>query len=393
MKTRSTIILLALMILILLSCGRNAPQIIAIDSSKSYGNKIDSFLISKDSFDYRKITDRKIVFLETKGNNSLIGEVSRLEIFDNKIFIYDKQFGRVVCFTSTGKFLFNISTKYQIDSWSFDSLDKRIIVYNIKNRVIEFYSPTDGKFLNSIKIDFYGIEIASLGNLILFKNEYLDINGEDLKYYIFYYNLNTNKIEKVALPIKYIKEGSFQSDPFSFCNYGNSVFLLPTGSYEIYKLSKDSSMSKYISIQIPEKNKLPIDFMSPSMTGYRRKFYQFDNPQNKNIFCSIHDFTLNSRYMFCISKINGINYFSIYDIIHNKFKIYSDLYDPDKLLWGFPRIANEGTAYCSIYYQKCKEYFDYCKRHNLEIPEKLANYIKSGNPSSNPAIMFGSLNL
>jgi hypothetical protein len=121
-----------------------------------------------DSFDYRFIR------LETT-DDCLIGNISRIEIFDNKIFILDFSYAKLIyAFDMNGKFIAKIGSKgpgpgeYNHPcNFTIDRENKRIIVYDMNLNKFLYYD-FYGKHLYNMPGSFYHNDFLLSGDRFYF---------------------------------------------------------------------------------------------------------------------------------------------------------------------------------------------------------------------------------
>lgn len=191
------------------------------------------------------IKDAEFVFLD---NSFLIGEIKRMILFDNKIFIQDKVTDRIIVYTLDGNYLFHIDSKgkgpseyLKIDDFAIDKRYNCIIIYDSRSHQILAYSIEDRKFINTQKVNFYPTKLACVGDLLYFYNPYTFNYPEDKE---FHYSLiSTSK--KIKINTKYFGVnnhiGNFMSNPNTQgFFYGEDITFLDRFDNIIYKINEDS---------------------------------------------------------------------------------------------------------------------------------------------------------
>lgn len=110
--------------------------------------------------------------LETK-NNCMIGEISKVKISQNYIYILDRVGNSLLVFNTNGKFEKKISSigagpDEYVKLMDFDVEDGNIFLLDMLSKKVLHYN--DFKFINSSKINFLATEICIIPNGLLFKN-------------------------------------------------------------------------------------------------------------------------------------------------------------------------------------------------------------------------------
>ena len=176
--TRLLLLSLSL-VLFFTSCVRKAPTM--IDFKIFEYNQIKKIeRISFDNSDY--IDSCKFVLLETS-DQSLIGEISQLKIFEGNYYIYDKLTKKVKVFNKAGKFLHDIGSfgngkgEYTaISTFFVNQKDLKVCLFDPLKKSVHEYT-LEGKYLQSIEHNFS--EYSFFQNIIYGNNElfcYSNIN-------------------------------------------------------------------------------------------------------------------------------------------------------------------------------------------------------------------------
>jgi hypothetical protein len=158
-------ILFTASVLLLHACNQNKQG-----EDKTFTIHIDSKNIVSSIKFSELITDCKYVPLETKVE-CLIGQLSKIEVFNNEIFTLDSRSARAIYrFSEKGKFLNQIASQgrgpgeySQPDDISLNANTGEIAILDqIK---VLFYKP-DNTYLKSVRLPFYSYKIALYDNKI-----------------------------------------------------------------------------------------------------------------------------------------------------------------------------------------------------------------------------------
>ena len=163
---------LVLVLFFVFSCTEKKSEIIlkdiSIDSKENF---------KKDSKLSEVIEDFRFVSLENT-KNSLIGEINKIRVFNNKIFVLDALTSKsLFIFSNTGSFLYQVGRvgngpgEFLLPmDFTIDKKNKEIIILDAERKRMHFYS-LEGEFIKTKKLDFFGdaLEYDNHRDEILFK--------------------------------------------------------------------------------------------------------------------------------------------------------------------------------------------------------------------------------
>ncbi|WP_316824163.1 MULTISPECIES: 6-bladed beta-propeller [Pedobacter] len=245
----------------------------------------------------------KVISLETSAA-SLIGNINRISIFDNRIYILDRATNSVFIFNWNGKFITKIHDigvdkgKYiGIMDFAIDKASKRILVHTHRPYKLIYYN-MEGKFLSETPLEGYykNIDIPAKGKLLTinptgsYTANVLDLNSGDKNEFI----------HKDAISEKF----NFFSTVFP--NVLNSLGTYVTVPYSpvIYKYSDDKIIPAY-RINFGKKN-MP------------------DSLLDKNLPASdIYNEAMKNEYGFFISNFRETKNFLVFSYGKNSIVVYS----------------------------------------------------------------------
>lgn len=224
--------------------------------------------------------------LETT-KESLIGSIKKAVRAENNYYILDSEVDKVLCFNESGKFLYKLGEvgKGPGEYLSVDDLqvfENIIYVLARDSKKVMLFS-IKGEFLNEIKLNDY------YSNFIIM----------DAEFAFFYRNFNRNKHNtnltcyslekgKVISNFHKIKDSQFGQGYATKCFdlSNNSVYFICQNDYNIYDISKKSSIAEFY-IDFGAKYSLPhesryynykeIEEIGNKVVSGMNNLYAFDN--------------------------------------------------------------------------------------------------------------------
>jgi hypothetical protein len=237
---RSCTLIFSILLFLLFSCQNNS-----IIEDKIYSEFDVEFNKNvKNIDDLSFVKSAKLVFLE---NDRLIGNIKKLYIHDNKIYIWDNVADKIFVFDTSGKYCFSLSGKgmgpneyISITSFCYSKTDNNIFILDTKKRKIFCFSGQDGKFLYKEDIEHVPISIESDLEKLYFYNPFtFNYSNSDLKYSL----ITTNKKSNILNKEFYVDDqfGKLVHNPSFQDGFGTGVDLLLINRYDlnIYNLTKN----------------------------------------------------------------------------------------------------------------------------------------------------------
>ena len=246
----------------------------------------------------------KYLPLETN-SECLIGQLNKVDFFENDIFVLDTRSARSVYrFSSEGKFLNQIASRGRGPGEYFDPSDisiksntAEITILDRDNIQVLFYKP-ENTYLRSIKIPVYAYKLAWYDNDKM--AVYSDKN-EDL----------------VLLDEKGIQIGAFFKNGYvkkmvmnyPFQSYKENLLYLAYMDYTIYKIS-ENKVTPHVKFVFDKKM-------------YKDKDIGFlmANQDNNNYLVEIKYYSENSSHIFMVYLYNRSAYMVIYNKLNSKTNI------------------------------------------------------------------------
>ncbi|MEZ0454390.1 6-bladed beta-propeller [Sphingobacterium thalpophilum] len=237
-------------------------------------------LLSLKTSDF--IASIQFVPLETT-SESEFGEISQIEIIDGFYVILDRISNEILFFKKNGDFVRKISPKNQdipipyhyISKFSIDSNRGILYFFDLQSAYIYEFD-LSGRFLNlrnKKPIDYKIRETYHLGKYTINYFSYESIVSDTKRSPAIIVNEGERKSESYLFfnPSVINYDDIYDSRKYFFKSEKSLLFSRP-GDYNIYEFNK-GRIDKSMSISLPEKFKLPGDFLSNNRyTGKRRKY-------------------------------------------------------------------------------------------------------------------------
>ena len=162
------VLYVALILAVFSSCKRSSVK----DIGKA--QKIDCCEITNETFKLSDVASSfSIIPLETN-DSCLIGEINKLEFFNENIFVLDKIYSaRLFVFNKEGKYLFDIGRRgaapdeyVQINDFSIDKKNNIIYVLCDKKKVFSY--SLSGQYMGQIALDFFAAAMEYKNNWFYF---------------------------------------------------------------------------------------------------------------------------------------------------------------------------------------------------------------------------------
>lgn len=324
------------------------PENIGVDLSQSR-SLVTSKLVSDD---------HEIIKLET-ADNYLIGEISKVIVHGNRIFILDRGVAKTVfCFDRTGKFINLIGSRGggpgEIDDpRDIEVVDNRVYLIDRQCRIFTF--DLDGRFLSYFRLPFLSTQFCLLNgqSIFLYNQEKSDQFTDHL--------IQIKQFQSVVSSDFTIRS-EFVSDYSglqSFARNKNKALFIKMFCDTIFRLD---SISVYPAFVISSSKQIPSDYFSS------RAKVQDAFSSNDYFRLAPQNFAENDASLIFTSTYQGslnYHYFDKQSRKHVWFKRFSD-------------DLFQGGLFPPVVVGIDDEHFVYV----LSMPEMLSNYrsIRSENP-------------
>ncbi|WP_106832093.1 6-bladed beta-propeller [Parabacteroides pacaensis] len=226
--------------ILLFSCKENAQKA-DIDSKDVKTLTLSSMEEAFNDTAYFK--GPQLVALETT-DESLIANIDRVFMDDNKLFIYDLQLQEIFIFDVTGKYLSKISRKgkgpgeyIQITDFTIDPIKKQILALcSIPHK--RMYFTYDGTFIKEESHTSSYYRLTTDGNYTYF--EKITLNDSDYQLHIL--NTKTGEKQEGLKPLNI--QNFFYTNGNSFSR-GKDILYVRRYDNSIYELKKGKIIEKY----------------------------------------------------------------------------------------------------------------------------------------------------
>lgn len=239
------------------SCSYSSNKLEIIGGEMSDDNLIkissSNFFKKKDISPYLKSVH--YVKLELN-DDSMFGEITNIEIFNDKIYILDYVTGNLFVFTIDGKFLFSLNKQgsgpgeyTQIDFFSIDKNLNQIVIADLMTNNVMRYD-LNGKFISKQKVPCWvdGVYPIKGGKMVLFTN-YRDNSSKFINQYNILFIDSLSNIEKgyFLYPSSEISNVRFPC-PINggFYYADNNVNFFSLLKDTVYKIEDESIKPKYV---------------------------------------------------------------------------------------------------------------------------------------------------
>ena len=391
---------------------KSTAQESKISDSNSQTIKFDPSLAKGGSMT-QVFTEINYIPLETT-KESLLGDISQLEVTDINFIIYDNDTQCILIFDKSGKYKTKISSVNLTEKTSNSSGEalngfkllksngEHIIQISFKSKVFNFN--TSGKLIMTKKVNDKGPRYISEYNFndsVKVVNYYSDKKGNEDSLYLFGL-LKNDKIIKKYLRIdnKIHKMGSFAVGGPSFIDTDNPdiKYAVKDYDYKIYKITSEG-MSVAYNIVFPSINALPKDFSSNKIYNGKQMEYFFKQPNVNKIYGIGYTYEIgNYLYVKCGSLGHNLrqNGSFVYNLKDNSLISLNRL-DPDTLSHYLPAISSrwdmDFKKYDSKYLYTCLSslemftYYEQNKSKNYKYPAVIEDYFRTANKKNNPVIV------
>jgi hypothetical protein len=401
------IVAIIVFLILIFSCNNNEKQ----DSNKNTDNSyINLFLdetkreteLKMSSF----FSSVKIIPLELT-DNSMLGDINNLQIFEDKFIIFDKTGANsVFVFNKKGEFLFEIGSKgsgpgeySEISDFTIDYEKKLIFILDNQRQIINVYQLTDAKYLYNLNIkneDMASFHIQHFDGGLYADVFYQNKSKKKKMHLLRSIDIETGKTKKLFLEVdKYNKgfnEMSFTGKGVFFSRKDDPVYMQLF--MDTLVTLADNKVTPYLILNSKELvNKEDLEIAQNTNGNYSNitadlfkinKYHTLENFIESNEFILIKCYYKNMpRYLY-------------YDKIKNQTGVYNILQD-DILFKDFDMKSNRirinflcediTGLYASIPNRNIPNLIDAFKKNELNY-EQSNNSLSTISEDSNPILLF-----
>ena len=379
-----------LFVLLLFGCDKKmkSPQ----DLEGIFINKDKIIQIKQAKFDEPMFIDScSFIPLETT-DASLIGEIKQIEMYNNKLYIYDRKTDAIKVFDEKGKYLCNIGRKGEgaeeylsIKSFYINADEKKVCILDpLRKTVHEF--DMEGKYIQGVKLAKWGFYYMS--NLMYFDkylygffdvlddsdDVYAKISVED---YSIVDKWSTYPVkENDRIPVSFLKH------PLSITKTGIHYISLYSDTIYTYK---DGETAPYLIIETGKPN-IPSDFFKGKTYEYEPSKAYVEVGLSKKYSPGFDRILETERFLFVRFDMKGDFY-----AVDKETKEAYHINKPFSFDFDFMRSEYvSGDVFIRVLEQSR---VSYCQRDmkgaENEFPEQMKNVILNYNPDDdNPIILI-----
>lgn len=388
----------------------SAQSLVQIDSSQFSTVRVDpSNAIGGNVSDVFK--EVQYIPLETT-TESLLGNVSQLEVLDGYFVILDYDKNAIFIFTSTGKYHAKIKGrqntkiyKFIVNKWT------NQIVFTNDNYQSMTYCDLDGKIVKNEKnISPNGLPLIYLNSYfisadqLLSYDQYRDIDTSSKYYQSYSRSLIRfgNPVHSVAMRYteaeSKIDVVSMGIGPLTTYGTDTTFFFVPPYDYSLYRITPNTIKLAYKFI-LPQLMSLPTDFLTN--TDYDLKRIAFIQKNRELIFSLNNCYQIGANLLFETSSyVNSDEDNLLYNTQSGTLIAFKHIL-PDELSFFLPlfdksssHFQNIGFAYCdgSSVYTSISSLFllnakKEIKNKGIQFPTALSAYFSKGSAHDNPVIV------
>jgi hypothetical protein len=307
---------------VLFSCQNEKSTFTGIVVNKHDVEKIEAIPLENENalFDYRTVR------LETN-SNSLLGEISQMEIADNYIYVFDKIGKSVKKFTDDGKYVTDIGKRgngheeyIAINAFYVNKEKKYVGLFDPMKKAILRYD-LEGNFMDIIKtnnnnLDFI-IKASAIGNDEVFCHS---TSNWHENYAFFILNEKDYSIKKIIRhhPAKPEQWTSFSLSKNTFSNCGDRVDFVSLFSDFIYTYRK-GDVSEFMLIT-DNKQSLSSEMIDKKVKEeYNNDMTKLmaDICKSSNYTAGLSEIYETDKYILCNYYVND-SYLTVHSILWDK---------------------------------------------------------------------------
>jgi hypothetical protein len=347
--------------------------------------RVDKAILTEEKLqliDTSVFKKRELIKLETN-NQCLIGSISRIFEFENRIYIFDKKRQRVFIFDNTGKFISSIyhmgqgpGEYTQITDICLDKYNKQIVfLCSIPTKLI--YYDLSGNQIKEQELDKTFSQMSIDKNYIYFLR-FSKTNNKENDYLVYLVDKKTY-IEKPIMStnheISQLRVGGNEIVS------GENIIYTRRYDNHIYRL-KDGQISSIFKVDFGEYN-LPGSFLNENLSSR-----EFQNQANQYAYTMVNCFETNKFLIFRTNQPFIYLLFKDSKIIKQYYACMDSQFDFGTS--NYLPIENStnkiALIYNSIYFDNYKKIM---KEKNIQIQNTdLINITNEINSDSNPVLLI-----
>ncbi len=380
-------------ICILTACNHSNINTVKVDENGVIKLRIDPMSFHDDQFS-DLIEDVFFIQLETS-TESLLGEIGKIEIKGDKIFIQDKSLHEIKIFNIDGKYLGKISNRHRgpggyndISSFSVSKNGELIEIYDNRGFKFRTYN-LNNEFVEDFSIDYIVSDFMKLENdkKVVYSGFFPSYNMDGFPNSSRLLFAIKSDVYQSAFDFVYSESNRIREVVGGFRNlsyYGDTIVLgAEIASFDIYHIFEDSIKKKY---QIDFGD----EFMPPiNINSSEEEIENFVNLNLRHEFAKIFLVLESSQHVFVKYAVKKSMCFFLFDKTNGKVYNLKNTFDlTRKIDISVPVTIWNDTFVGIINAEFFKMVFEIYKKQNIDPPSILSEIDSKINENSNPVLSF-----
>ncbi len=381
------------LIFILSACNKSNINTVGVDENDVIHLKINPTSFHDNQFS-DLIEDAFLVQLETS-SESLIGEIEKVLIEDDKIFVLDRVLHEIKIFNINGKYLGKIANMhrgpggyYDISKFSVSKNGELIEIYDNRGFKFRTYN-LNNEFVEESSLDYMVRDFIKLKNdkKIVYSGFLPSYNMDEFPKLSRLLFCNGFNIYQSAFEYIYSETNPISSlvGGYSYLSYyGDTIVFGPEiASFDIFHIYNDSIKKKY---QID----FGTDFMPPiNVNSTEGEIDNFLKSNLRKEFAWIYLVLESSKYLFVRYALKNKECFFLFDKVDRKIYNIKDTMDYYRRIdYGVPISIWDDTFITISNAEYFKLIFEIYKKQGIDPPPILSQVDENINENSNPVLSF-----
>ncbi len=379
------------LIFILSACNTSGKSTVEVDENGITKLSIDPMSTHDDQFS-DLIEDVSLIQLETS-TESLIGEIGKIEIKGDKIFIQDRSLHEIKIFNMDGTYLGKISNKHQgpggyNDIWSFSASKNGELIEIYDNRGFKFRTYNlNNEFVEDFSIDYLMSDFMKLENdkKVVYSGFLPSYNMDGFPNSSRLLFANKSEVYQSAFEYVYSESNPIRNVVGGFRNlsyYGDTIVLgAEILSFDIYHIFEDSIKKKY---QIDFGD----EFMPPiNMNASEEEIENYLKSNLRYEYAKISLVLESSQHLFVKYSVKKSMYFFLFDKTNGKVYNLQNSFDHSRRIdISVPEYIWNDTFVGITHAEYYKLVFDIYKKQGIDPPPFISEIDSNINENSNPVL-------
>lgn len=381
------------MICILTACNHSNINTVNVDENGVIKLKIDPMSFHDDLFS-DLIEDVYFIQLETS-TESRLGEIGKIEIKGDKIFIQDRSLHEIKIFNIDGKYLGKISNRHRgpggyndIYSFSVSKNGELIEIYDSRGFKFRTYN-LNNEFVEDFSIDYIVSDFMKLENdkKVVYSGYFPSYNMDGFPNSSRLLFVNKSDVYQSAFDYVYSESNRIREVMGGFRNlsyYGDTIVLgAEYADFNIYHIFEDSIKKKY---QIDFGD----EFMPPiNINSSEEEIENFLNLDQRHEFAKIFRVLESSQHLFVEYAVKKRMCFFLLDKTNGEVYNLQSSFDPSRrvdisvpvTIWNDTFVGILNAEYFKMVFESRKE-------QGIDPPSILSEIDRKIDENCNPVLSF-----